>query len=443
MLLRRSCHRLVGDVGVLVLMAGMATVVIADDWPEWRGQGRLGVWNDTGIVDDFPAAGLPVSWRVPIHSGYAGPAVAGGRVFVTDAERLQANDHIERVLALDEMTGEVLWTRDWTTSYAGLQPFYAVGPRATPTVDDDRVYVLGAMGNLLALDVETGAMRWQKDFVADFDTAVPAWGMTGAPLVDGPRLICLVGGEPGAKVVALDKLTGAELWRALSSDWEPGYAPPIIIEAAGVRQLIIFHPRGVTSLNPVTGYTYWDIPYDVQLGMSIPTPVHSGPYLFITSQWDGGLMLKLDETSPGATVLWDEKDHPTLTSVMSTPVIQGDYVYGVDTEGELLCVDVATGRVVWKTEALLTERAPHATAFFVRHGDRYFINNDRGELVIAKLSPEGYEEIDRTTLIEPTHPYARRREFPAVLWSHAAYANRHILIRNDDEIVRFSLATEP
>ena len=132
---------------------------------------------------------------------------------------------------------------EWQTNYSGLQLVYAIGPRATPTVDGDRVYVLGAMGNLLALDVKTGGVIWQKDYVKDFNASVPTWGITGAPLVDGDRLICLVGGEPDAKVIALDKRTGEEIWRALSSDSEPGYNQPIIIEAGGVRQLIIFHPK--------------------------------------------------------------------------------------------------------------------------------------------------------------------------------------------------------
>jgi hypothetical protein len=107
----------------------------------------------------------------------------------------------------------------------------------------------------------------------------------------------------------------------------------------------------------------------------------------------------------------------------------------------LRCLEIATGKEIWKTEALLKERAMYGTAFFVRNGDRYFINNDRGELVIAKLSPQGFNEIDRTKLIEPTHPYVRRRQLPNVLWSHPAYANKHIVIRNDREIVRFSLAS--
>ena len=427
------------SLAVAAMAAALGTHVRAEDWPEWRGRGRLGVWNETGILDTFPPGGPPLAWRTPIGSGYAGPAVAGSRVFVTDARRIKATQGMERAVALDETSGKLVWAREWEASYASLQTIYAIGPRATPTVDGNRVYVQGAAGNLLALDVTTGRVIWQKDFVKDFNASIPAWGTTGAPLVDGDRLICLVGGEPDAKVVALNKLTGEEIWRALSSDWEAGYGQPTIIDVAGVPQLIIYQPKGVTSLDPATGQTYWDIPYSVDLGMTIPTPVRSGPYLFVTSQWGGGRMIKLSETTPGASLLWQGG----MDSAISTPAIQGDYVYGLDEYGELVCLELATGKEIWKVPDLLKERAHTGTAFLVRQGDRYFINNDRGELVIAKLSPSGFQELGRTKLIEPTHPYVRRRELPFVLWSHAAYANKHVIIRNDKEIASFSLAKEP
>ena len=361
------------------------------DWPEWRGRGRRGVWTKTGILDTFPDNGLKAAWRTPIRSGYAGAAVADGRVFVTDAQfpdpkRTRA---MERALALDERTGEILWTHEWETNYAGLQLVYAIGPRATPTVDGNRVFVLGAMGNLFALEVRDGHVLWQKDYVRDFNTTVPSWGMSGAPLVHGDRLIALVGGEPNAKFMAFDKVTGEAFWRALSSDWEPGYSQPVIVEAAGTAQLIAWHPRAISSLDPVTGAVYWEVPHIVDMGINPATAVRSGPHLFVTSQYGGALTLRLnDDTRPGATLR-------------------------------------------------------HATAFFVRHGDRYFINTDNGDLVIAQLSAEGYSEISRTRLIAPTHPYVRRRAHGTVVnWSHPAYANRHIVARNDEEIVRLSLAAE-
>ena len=370
----------------------MHVVVQGDDWPEWRGAGRTGVWNETGILETFPAGGLTIRWRTPIHAGYAGPSVSGGRVFLTDSRRTVGNRALERALALDERTGAVRWTQEWQADYTGLQLIYAIGPRATPTVDGNRVYVLGAMGRLLALDAATGQILWQKDFVRDFDASVPSWGMSSAPLVDGERLIALVGGEPNAKVIAFNKHTGEEVWRALSSDWEPGYNQPTIITHAGVRQLIIWHPRAISSLDPVTGKIYWEVPSEVEMGMTVATPVHSGSHLLVTSFYNGARLLKLDAGQPGASLLWAGKSNSEVAtdaihSTISTPVIEGDYIYGVDSHGELRCLELATGKRVWESMALVKERARWATAFFVKNGDRYFINNDRGELVIAKLSP--------------------------------------------------------
>ena len=172
---------------------------------------------------------LKVTWRTPLGGGYSGPAVSDGRIFVADwfeDPESRTVDGTERALALDELTGEILWTHEWQTTYRMLVYSYAVGPRATPTVDGDRVYVLGATGRLFCFDVETGEVRWEKDYVADYDTSVPVYGVASAPLVDGDRLIALVGGEPDALVVAFDKHTGEELWRSLPVRSEMGYAHP-------------------------------------------------------------------------------------------------------------------------------------------------------------------------------------------------------------------------
>jgi outer membrane protein assembly factor BamB len=438
--MRTSHHRVrIWSVACVVVVAVVGAA--AEDWPEWRGRGRVGVWNDTGLLDRFPESGLTVRWRTPVHAGYSGPSVAGGRVFVTDARRASGDRVVERALALDEETGRVLWTREWEADYSGLEVTFALGPRATPTVDGDRVYVVGAMGDLLALDVRDGRTVWEKDFVEDFNATIPSWGMAAAPLVDGDRLIMLVGGEPDGKVMALDKRTGEEIWRALSSDWEPGYNQPLIFDAGGARQLMVWHPLAVSALNPETGAVFWEVPFSVDLGITVPTLVRQGSHVLVTTFYNGARLLTLDDTKPGATVLWSGDDNEFPHSIISTPVIQGDYIYGMS-QGQLQCWELATGRRVWRTRDLIPGRTtPFATAFFVRNGDRYFINTERGDLVIARLSPEGYEEISRTALIEPTHPYARE-PLGTVHWSHPAYANRHIVVRNDREILRASLAAE-
>ena len=417
----------------------------AADWPEWRGEGRLGVWTEDGILDKFPADGLKALWRQPIARGYAGPAVARGKVFVTEFEPTSGSKGVERALCLDEQTGERLWRKEWSVDYAGLQ--YDLGPRATPTVDADHVYVYGAVGDLLCLRVADGEVLWRVNAQRDFSAQLPTWGFTAAPLIVDNRLIVLLGGEPDAKVVAFDKLTGKELWRALSSDSEPGYAPPILIEAAGRRQVIQWTPQAVHSLDPETGAVLWQQPFAANMGLSVATPVLSRHGLLVSSFYNGSRMYRLDQQKPGAELIWrgnsdSEIETDGLHSLVTTPVVDGDRIYGVGSYGALRSLDARTGQRVWETHELTREDARWASAQIVRHADRYFINNDRGELILARLTPAGFEEIDRTQLLEPTQPSRRRRALDAVLWTHPAYANRCLIVRNDQEIVRYSLAAE-
>lgn len=436
--------------GIALGLLIMTATGRAQDWPQWRGADRLAVWHETGVVDRFPEDGLKVAWRVPIGSGYAGPAVAGGRVFVLDWTEDPASrtlDGSERLLALDEASGAVLWTHEWSTSYRRLMASYALGPRATPTVDDDRVYVVGATGRLFCLNVDTGESIWAVDYVADFGLSVPTWGVTSAPLVDDDLLIAIVGGEPDALVVAFDKRTGEERWRALDVVAEAGYGQPVIYEAGGARQLIVWHPTGLTSLDPLTGKVYWEQEFDTANGMTISTPVRSDRYLIITQFYNGALMMRLGADSPTAELLWkgssnsyeaDETDG--LHAMTTTPIVVGDYIYGVGAHGELRGLDATTGARLWMSDRM-NAQSSYATAFFVQHEDRYFVNNDDGDLIIARFTPQGYVELDRTRLIEPTSKPARGHGTDRLVnWVHPAYANGHVVQRNDQEIVRISLS---
>jgi outer membrane protein assembly factor BamB len=427
---------------ILSLAAGLPLPVCAEDWPEWRGPGRRGVWNETGILEKFPEGGLEAVWRVSAERGYSGPAVANGRVYFTEFSPAEENRGVERAVCLDENTGETLWKREWPADYAGLE--YSLGPRATPTVDEDHVYVLGAVGDLLCLRADSGEVLWRVNFREDFGARLPMWGFAGAPLAVGGRLIAVAGGRPDAKVVALDKLTGRESWRALEGETEPGYAPPFLAETGGAPQVIIWTPQAVSSLDPATGRIHWSQPFQVNNGLAVATPVLSRHGLLISSFYNGSRMYQLNSNHPGVELRWkgnsdSEIETDGLHSLVTTPVVDGDYIYGICSYGQFRCLDARTGERVWETMDVTKENARWASGQIVRNGDRYFINNDRGELIIAKLSPAGYEEISRTQLMEPTQPTARRRERNAVHWTHPAYANRHVVIRNDQEIVRFSL----
>lgn len=450
------------------LVAGAGARPMAKDWPQWRGAERLGLWTETGILEEFPEGGLTETWRVPVNAGYSGPAVADGRVFVLDYVETEPRtmDGTERLLALDEATGAVLWSHEWDTTYRMLMFTYATGPRATPTVDGDRVYVTGSTGRIFCLNVETGAVLWDKDTVAEYDTNIPIWGTSTAPLVDGDLLITLVGGEPDALVMAFDKRTGEEAWRAIESRTEMGYHQPSIIEAGGARQLIVWHPRGLSSLDPQTGELYWEEPFDGRANMTIADAVQSGSYLFVSGFYSGSMMMRLDLDRPAATPIWKDlssrvldggvevAEKTGLHSVMTTPLIIGDYIYGIGSHGQVRGLLAESGERIWEADGLTT-RNRWGSAYFVQHEDRYFVYNENGDLIIAQFNPEGYVELDRTHLIEPTSRSGyggsrvgtRRRATHGdsdrlVVWAHPAYANRHVIVRNDEEIVRYSLDAE-
>lgn len=431
-------------LGLPILCCLALTPIAAEDWPEWRGQGRLGVWRETGIIETFPKAGLKLRWSTPIASGYSGPAVAGGRVYVTDYRQTEPNKGFERALCLDEKTGKVLWAREWRVDYTGLD--YALGPRATPTVDSDRVYILGAVGDLHCFDAVTGRPIWRRSYRKDFSAELPTWGFSAAPLVDGDRLVVVPAGRPNAKVAALDKTTGQEIWRALDAAVsEPGYSHPILIEAGGARQLIVWHAGALASLAPDNGEIYWEQPFKIRMNTPIATPAWAEPHIMVSAFFSGARLYRLDAEKPVSTMVWkgdsdSAVDTDKLHSLMATPVIDGDYIYGFCSSGQLRCLRRATGERVWESQQATVERTRNVSGFIVRHGNRYFINNDRGELIIAKLSPQGYQEISRTELIRPTTAMgANRRERKAVNWVHPAYANRHIYTRNDEQIISVAL----
>lgn len=428
------------------VVAMTASVALAEDWPQWMGPLRDGHWQEKGIVDQFPEKGLLVKWRTPIHGGYAGPAVAAGKVFVTDYIR-EAGDAsnnptkkselkgTERVLCLDAATGEELWKHEYPCSYLISYP---CGPRTTPTVDSDRVYTLGAEGNLLCLKTDSGEVVWSKDLKQEYHTTAPHWGFSGHPLVDGDKLICLVGGK-GSVVVAFDKLTGKELWKALSTSEEAGYCPPSIIEAASKRQLIIWTPDSVNGLNPETGESYWSVPLKPDYNMSIMMPRQSGDYLFASGIGEVGALLKLSSTKPDAKIEWKGTSKNAVYCANSTPIIEGSTMYGVDCKGgQLRAIELATGKRLWETNKPTTggDRGGHGTAFLVKNDRRYFIFSETGDLILAKLTPKHYTEVSRFHVLEPTGECFGRN----VVWSHPAFAEKCLFARNDKEIVCVSLA---
>ncbi len=427
----------------LLLLTAVTLRLHAEDWPEFRGAGRAGGWNESGIIDRFPAGGLQVLWRTPVREGYSSPVVSNGRVFLMDFTRTKGNTGPERAVALDEKTGKVLWTVEWEANYGGF--VWPNGPRATPTVDGNAVYTLGARGILHALNVRNGEVLWKKDLAAEYKaTGAGGTGFASPPVVHGNLLIAVVGADPDGMVMAFDKLTGKETWRALETKEDPGTAQPIIVNEGGTAQLIIWTQQSVTSLDPSTGKVFWTLPWKASM-MNIPVPVVTGHRLLLSNFYTGSMLAQLDQQKPAAAMVWkgnSESEISTdgLHAVIGTPLIIGDYIYGFCSYGQLRALNAKTGERIWETQVATKERARWASAHMIRHGDRVFISNDRGELILAKLSPEGYQEIDRINLLKPTSPPGIRRQLDAVTVVHPAYANRHIYMRNDEEIVAFSLS---
>jgi len=403
-----------------------------DDWPQWGGPQRDCVWHEDGIVDTFPTDGLlPRVWSVPVAEGYSGPAVADGRVFLSDRV---VEGEFERLLCFDAETGKEIWKHQDFVRYTASYP---AGPRATPVVDENRVYFIGTEGDMRCLDVADGSVLWQKNFRKDFGTELPIWGMAASPLVDGQKLITLVGGTENGLVICFDKVTGKEIWRSLN-DPVVGYCPPVIYEFGGRRQLIIWHPSAVSSLDPETGKVLWEIPWAIRAGLCVPMPRKLDDRLFLTSFYEGPRMLQVGAES--AEVLWkgngtDEQHTDKLHSIMPTPVVTAENIFGVCSYGQLRCLNTETGDRVWESlEA--TGSGRWWNAFIVPQGDRYFLHNEQGDLIIADLSQAGYKGISRAKLIEPTRPVMRRM----TIWSHPAFAMKSVFARNDKELVRVNLA---
>jgi outer membrane protein assembly factor BamB len=434
----------VRNIPVVIVALCLTSAARADDWPQWMGPQRDNVWREKGIIDTFPKGGPKVLWRVPVSNGYSGPAVSGGLVVLTDfittkpwGDKANFNKEkylgTERVLCFDAADGSLKWKHEYPCT---IDVAYPNGPRCTPAFDAGKVYTLGVVGDLFCFEAKTGKIVWSRDLKKDYDVAAPLWGFAAHPLIDGNRLICLVGGK-GSVAVAFDKNTGKEIWKALTVKTGPGYSPPSIIEAGGVRQLIIWEPEHLNSLNPETGAVYWSVKQETKNDTSIMTPRKSGDYLFIGA-WDNrGQLLKLATDKPAATMAWKGNARNSVYPVNNTPFLEDGYIYGVCNDGELRCVDMKNGERLWETFQPTTgESASAGTAHIVKHADRFFIVAETGDLIIAKLSPKGYTEISRWHMLEPTsRAYGRN-----VAWSHPAFARQCVFARNDKELICVSLA---
>ena len=436
----------------LALLLALAGSCLADDWPHWLGPDGDGTWKEEGILEKFPEGGPKILWRKPVGLGYSGPSVADGKVFLMDYQKAEGDlvnnpgaaidlKGKERVLCFDARTGDLLWEdavdRDYKVSYPS-------GPRATVTVAGGKAYALGAMGTLRCLDAADGKPLWEKNLVELYKPKFPIWGYSAHPLVHDGKVITMAGGE-GSSVVALDATTGEEAWRSLSSE-EPGYCPPTLLEWAGTTQILVFTPNEVAGLDPATGKPLWTHALKPNFSMAIAAPQFHDGLLYASGQGRIGALLRLDKEKHAVERVWTGKPKNSLYSSNATPVIVDGTMYGPDAEtSKLTAVDLKDARRLWATAEPVTgnatDRVRHGTVFLTHHepSGRFFLFNETGELIIAKLTPEAFTLIDKAKVLEPTNEAFGRK----VVWTAPAFAEKSAFLRNDKELVRVDLSAEP
>ena len=347
----------------------VAPEAVAADWPQFRGPNRDGHWDETGILESFPREGLKIRWRHPVGGGFSSPVVAQGSVFVFDVELTKPSAR-ERLHCFEEKTGKVLWVYGYKENYSEwtFVPERGAGPTATPIVEQQRIYLVGANGYTHCLDVKTGTVIWEKNIGQEYQVA--EMSCRPSPLIEGSLLIVFTGAKPGASVIALDKQTGKEIWKAL--DDPVSNSSPIAITSGGRRQLIVWTDNSLASLNPDNGHIYWRELMITSNNDSVATPVFQGNRLLVS-----GLMLELSGNPPAASFRWPENRAPSkrILSNTSTAVPQGEYIYSARSSGELVCLEAATGRQVWSTNSV-TAPKNGASIHITPQGGGFFLFTD-------------------------------------------------------------------
>jgi len=321
---------------------GFIANVRAEDWPQWRGPQRDGVWEAEGIVNELPDGQLPLMWSTEIGSGYSGPTVADGKVYVMDR-----TDTDERVICLDSATGKELWVYSYPAEYTVS---YKAGPRASVTIDQGKAYAVGSMGHFHCLDAASGKVLWKRNLLSEYDIQMPIWGIASSPLIYKESVILQVSGANGACMVAFKKADGVELWRSLNE--RAGYSSPIIIQQAGQDVLVCWTGESLSGLNPNSGKVHWAhpmLPRNMPIG--IATPTFNNERVFVSSFYDGSLMVTAPKDSLTSSVIWraigkDEQNTASLHSMIGTPIVDGAYIYGGDSCGEFRCLNAQTGKTL-------------------------------------------------------------------------------------------------
>lgn len=382
------------------------------DWPGWRGSSRDASMIDDRIRTSWPDDGLPRLWKVAGGGGFSAISVAAGRAVTM----IQEGDN-EVVLCLDAETGK----QKWRFAYRARFEQDGVGPRATPTIDGERVYTLGATGHLYFLNVETGKEVWHVDLQKEYSAPLLKWGFSSSPLIEDELLLCNPGG-PGNTVLALDRKTGKEVWKALN---EPaGYSSPVISEACGVRQVLFFLGEALVSLDPKTGKELWRFGWDTKFQVNAATAIARGNHVFISSGYGKGSalvrVLKSDDGKLSANRVYKNN---LMKNHFGSSVFFKDHVWGFD-EGHLTCVPYAEGKKPgWKA---WKERRYNKGTLMVA-GEHLIVLGEKGNLGLVEPYPDEFREL------------ASFKVTDGRCWTMPVVAQARLYIRDEDSIYCFDL----
>jgi len=397
----------------------LSTSALAQDWPRFRGPHGDGSWNPPQLPADLANIAPRQLWKQDVGGGYGGVTVSDGRVFVMD--RQKEPEEVERVLCFDAKTGKPVWEHRQVVSYGNMD--YGTGPRASVTIHEGRAYTFGATGFAGCFDAATGQVKWLRDTVKDHGAELPKWGFSASPFIWKDTVLLHCGAKPNGSVIALDLATGDERWRG--GDDPAGYCTPAVLATPAGPQLVQWGPEHVTGLEPGTGRTLWRIPYKITYGVSIAQPIAHEGLVFVSGYWHGSRAIR-----PGAKdaeLVWSEEK--TLCGLMSQPLYRDGYVYLLTKSEGVVCFKLADGAIQWKDAHHFTpkERNPQISLVWADHKAGTVCGlNALGELVIARFTPEKFEELSRHSIIGKT-------------WAHPAYTRNVVFARSDTELVAWEL----
>lgn len=398
----------------------------AADWPQWRGPQRNGLSPETGLLKEWPKTGPRLVWQLKdIGAGYSTPSVVGDRLYLLSNEGIDN----EFVLALAVKDGRKIWShRIGKVGNPDQQPNYPAA-RSTPTVEGERLYALGSDGDLVCLETAAGNVRWQKNLRTDFGGQPGNWAYSESPLIDGEVLICTPGG-PDAALVALDKKTGALVWKcAVAGGGQAPYTSATVTEVGGVRQYVQFLQKCLVGVEAKTGKLLWRYEKTAKGSPAIiPTPVADGDLIYSAAARTGGGGIRL-KASGGIFEVQQLYFSPKLPTSIGGAVKLGDYFYGTGSRS-LLCVHFATGEVKWDDPSI-------GPASICYADNRLYLHGENGELALVETTPEAYREKGRFT--PPDQPDRGSSK----AWAYPVVADGHLYIRDAGTLWCYDVKNPP